>query len=132
MLNILIVDDMDFVHPSVESFLKIYVFEGIPFSITNSYNLTQAKRFLSEKQFGLVMLDGDVGNGWGYEIIPDILQHNSDVKIVSISNHDDFNLKNVEHGAHEAVNKINLYDWNDEKKEYRTQKGSLIRNLFVT
>lgn len=129
-LNILIVDDLEVVHEPIEKFLRDFVFVKQHLVITSAYNLTQAKRLLSEKTFDLVMLDGDVGNGWGYEIIPDISKHNSKVIIVSSSNHDDFNTKNVEMGAHGAVNKTWLYEWNDEKAEYRTRIGNQIKELF--
>ncbi|MBP7846300.1 MAG: response regulator [Candidatus Pacebacteria bacterium] len=130
-LNILIVDDLELVHEPIEKFLKDFVFINQNCIVTSAYNLTQAKRLLLDKKFDLVMLDGDAGDGWGYEIIADILNHNSTVKIVSSSNDDDFNSKNVEMGSHASVNKIWLYPWLDEKNEYKIEKGKLIRDLFA-
>lgn len=130
-LCILIVDDLEVVHEPIEKFLRNFVFVEQRLVVTGAYNLTQAKRLLSKKIFDLVMLDGDVGNGWGYEIIPDISRHNSKVIIVSCSNHDGFNSKNIEMGAHGAVNKTWLYEWNDEKAEHRTRVGNQIRKLFI-
>ena len=130
-LNILIVDDLEVVHEPIEKFLRDFVFVNQHLAVTSAYNLTQSKRLLSEKTFDLVMLDGDVGGGWGYEIIPDIFQHSSKVIIISSSNHDEFNTKNIEMGAHGAVNKTWLYEWNDEEAKYRTRVASQLRKLFT-
>lgn len=103
---------------------------NLKYTYTSAYNLTQAKRLLLGDKFDLVMLDGEAGNGWGYEIIPDILKNNSEAVIITSSNYDSFNVKNIEMGCHESVNKTFLYEWNDAKSEYRTQKGKVITDLF--
>lgn len=129
-LNILIVDDTDLVHKPIANFLKNFVFTEIETIFHNAYNLEQAKHLMQQKKFDLVMLDGDVGNGWGYEIIPNILQHNPEVIIVSSSNFDEFNVQNVDFGAHASVNKTYIYEWNDENAEYRNKYGLIIKKLF--
>jgi len=131
-INILIVDDLELVHEPIERFLKDFVFIKSQIDITSAYNLTQANRFLAERKYDLVMLDGDVGGSWGYEIIPNILRHNDKTTIVSSSNHDDFNINCMNMGAHEAINKIYLYDWNDKENLFRTKKAKVIRELFET
>ncbi len=129
-INILIVDDLELVHEPIERFLKDFVFIKSQLAITSAYNITQAKRLLVERKYDLVMLDGDVGGSWGHEIIQDILKHNDKTIIISSSNHDDFNIDNANAGAHEAVNKIYLYDWNDKKGIFRSQKAKVIREFF--
>ncbi len=129
-IHILIVDDLELVHDPIEKFLKDFVFPENKLAITNAYNITQAKRMLSEKTYDMIMLDGDVGGNWGYEMIQSILEHNNKTTIISNSNHDEFNTKNVQMGAHEAINKIYLYEWNDNEKIFRTEKAKTIRELF--
>ncbi len=130
IFNVLIVDDLELVHKPIEDFLKNFVFMENNFTTTSAYNLTQAKRILLGNTFDLVMLDGEAGNGWGYEIISDILKNNNEVMIITSSNYDAFNVKNIEMGCHESVNKTFLYEWNDEKSDYRTQKGQVIMGLI--
>ncbi len=130
LINILIVDDTDFVHKPIEDFLKNFVFNNIETIFYSAYNTEQAKHIMLQKKFDLVMLDGDVGNGWGYEIIPNILQHNPDVKIISSSNFDEFNFRNTDFGCHASVNKTYIYEWNDEDAEYRKKYSLIIRKLF--
>ncbi len=130
IVNILIVDDLELVHETIERFLKDFVFAESQLAITNTYNLTQAKRCLAVRKYDLVMLDGDVGGSWGYEIIQDILKHNHKALIVSNSNHDDFNTKCVTMGAHEGLNKTYLYDWNDKDNLFRIEKAKAIRELL--
>lgn len=132
IFNILIVDDLELVHEPIKKFLDKFVFMGNNFTTTSAYNLTQARRLLLGDKFDLIMLDGEAGNGWGYEIIPDILKNNSEVIIITSSNYDAFNTKNIEMGCHESVNKTFLYEWNDEKSDYRKQKGKVIMELFKT
>lgn len=129
-INILIVDDLELVHEPIERFLKNFVFTKSQLAITSAYNITQAKRCLTERKYDLIMLDGDVGGNWGHEIIQNILEHNDKTIIISNSNHDDFNRDNVTAGAHESVNKIYLYDWNDKEGIFRTQKAKVIREFF--
>lgn len=130
IINILIVDDLELVHEPIWKFLKDFVFIKSELIITSAYNLTQAKRNLTERKYDLVMLDGDIAGDWGYEIIPDIRKNNHNVIIVSNSNHDDFNTNNVSMGADEAINKTYLYDWNDKEGVFRRQKAEVIRELF--
>lgn len=129
-INILIVDDLELVHEPIERFLKDFVFAENQITITSAYNLTQAKRILTERKYDIIMLDGDVGGSWGHEIIQDILKHNNKTIIISSSNHDDFNTDNVNFGAHESLNKTYLYDWNDKEHVFRMQKAKVIRELF--
>jgi len=129
-INILIVDDLELVHEPIEKFLKDFVFTKSQINITSAYNTTQAKRLLTERKYDLVMLDGDIGGSWGYEIIQEILKHNGKTIIISSSNHDDFNTENVNLGAHEALNKTYLYDWNDKENVFRLQKAKVIIELF--
>lgn len=128
--NILIVDDTDFVHKPIEVFLKDFVFSEHEIAVHNAYNLSQAMHIMKQNKFDLVMLDGDVGNGWGYEIIPDILKHNPNVKIVSSSNFDEFNFRNVDFGCHTSVNKTFIYEWNDEDSTHRTLMGKELRQVL--
>lgn len=130
-LRILVVDDLELVHAPIEKFLKDFVFIKTQLIIISSYNLTQAKRYLLEGKYDIVMLDGDVGEGWGYEIIPNIIEHNAEVLIISCSNDDHFNTKSIKMGSHGEVNKKYLYDWNDKEGEYRTQKANEINGLLV-
>ena len=132
IFNVLIVDDLELVHKPIEDFLKNFVFIKNGITVTSAYNLSQAKRLLLGDKFDLVMLDGEAGNGWGYEIISDILKNNNEVIIITSSNYDAFNTKNIEMGCHESVNKTFLYEWNDEASKYRTQKGQVITELFKT
>lgn len=129
-INILIVDDLELVHEPIERFLRDFVFVENQITITSAYNLTQAKRILTERKYDIIMLDGDVGGSWGHEIIQDIFKHNDKVIIVSSSNHDNFNTENVNLGAQESLNKTYLYDWNDKDGVFRTQKAKVIRELF--
>ncbi len=129
-IKILIVDDLELVHEPIERFLRSFVFTESQLAITSAYNLTQAKRILTEGTYDLVMLDGDVGGDWGYEIIDTILEHNNNVIIISSSNHDNFNTTCVSMGVHEAVNKTYLYDWNDRESTFRIEKAKVIRELF--
>ena len=129
-ITVLIVDDLELVHEPIERFLKDFVFTESQLVIINAYNLTQAKRSLEERKYDIVMLDGDVGGNWGYEMIQDILKNNNKTLIISSSNHDDFNANNVNFGAHESLNKIYLYDWNDKQNVFRKQKAKVIRELF--
>jgi DNA-binding response OmpR family regulator len=128
-INILIIDDLELAHEPITRFLIDFVFLENELNITSVYNLTQAKRSLNERKYNLVMLDGDVGGSWGYEIIQKIFENNNKTIIISSSNHDEFNIKNVNLGAHESVNKTYLYDWNDEKGVLRTQKAKVITEL---
>ncbi len=128
-INILIIDDLELAHEPITRFLIDFVFLENELNITSVYNLTQAKRSLNERKYNLVMLDGDVGGSWGYEIIQKIFENNNKTIIISSSNHDEFNIKNVNLGAHESVNKTYLYDWNDEKGVLRTQKAKAITEL---
>lgn len=129
-INVLIVDDLELVHEPIERFLKDFVFVENQITTTSAYNLTQAKRILAERKYDIIMLDGDVGGSWGYEIIQDILKHNDKVIIISSSNHDNFNTDNVNLGAHESLNKTYLYDWNDKDGVFRIEKAQVIRELF--
>ncbi len=129
-ISVLIVDDMKFVHEPVKKFLQDFVFPERNLSFTSSYNLTQAKRLLEERKYDLVMLDGEVGGSWGYEIIPEIRGHNDKVAIVSISNYSEFNIKNVKMGSDGSVNKIHLYEWNDKRGVLKKRKGKMIRELL--
>lgn len=130
-LDILIIDDLELVHAPIETFLKEIVFPNFQLAIAHTYNLTQAKLYLTQRKYDVVMLDGDVGDGWGYEIIPNILEHNEKVTIISCSNDDDFNAVSVKKGSHGAVNKKYVYDWNDEEKKYRLQKAKEIKKLVM-
>ncbi len=129
-VNVLIVDDMKFVHDPIKKFLQNFVFPGSKLSITNAYNLTQAKRKIGEHKYDLVMLDGEVGGSWGYEIIPNIREHNERVAIISVSNYSGFNSRNVKMGSDGAVNKIHLYDWNDKTGVIKKRKGKMVRQIF--
>ncbi|MCX6755398.1 MAG: response regulator [Candidatus Nomurabacteria bacterium] len=129
-IKILIVDDLELVHEPIKRFLNDFVFIKSKLIIDNVYNITQAKRNLTEGKYDLVMLDGDIGGSWGYEIIQDIVEHNDKTIVISISNHDDFNIKNVNAGAHEMVNKTYLYDWNDKEGVFRVQKAEVIMGIF--
>ena len=76
------------------------------------------------------MLDGDVGDKWGYEIISYIREHDENVTIISSSNYYGFNEQNINAGANGAIDKTYLYEWNDEGTIFRSQKGKMVRKIF--
>lgn len=129
-INVLIVDDLELAHEPIQKFLQDFVFSERQLVTTNAYNTIQAKRYLKEKVYDIVMLDGDVSGTWGYEIIQDIKDNNNNILIVSSSNHDNFNKQNIDMGADESVNKIYLYEWNDEYSEVRIEKAKAIKESF--
>ncbi len=129
-IKILIVDDLKLAHMPIGKFLQDFVFIENELIIIDAYNTTQAKHLLKQSEYNLVMLDGDVGGNWGYEIIQDILKNNKNITIISSSNHDDFNTRNVSMGSHGAINKTYIYDWNDKGGLFRTQKAKIIREIF--
>jgi DNA-binding response OmpR family regulator len=111
LMRLLFIEDhLRFAHLTIREFL-------VGHEVTVAPSLEAARRELADQRFDAVLLDYDLPDGKGVELLPDLERHGLAGRAIGVSSREENNAKLVAHGAVATVSKM----------EFRRIKEVLIR-----